>query len=528
MAIINQDGRDVTSETLQAVHKVIQDTKVGPDGSADDLRKATGTVTLANNLVAYDLEAPSKSLYPVLTPLRNRIPRQTKGSGAGLAANWKEVSAISGGTALPFMGWVPEGRRAARMSITTADRSASYVTFGLESDVTFEAQSAAQGFEDELSMAGMRLLQQTMIIEENALLGANYNVALGTPGTIVSSASGSGGTLPGAPTTYSAYVFGLTHEGYLMSDLTNGIKRLVAVTSMDNRGSYNLCGGSSASSANKTQSVTLGQTLFLSVPAIKGAVAYAWYVGTAGNEKLEAITTINSVSFSAPLAGTGQAYSAISDAATDRSYNDGSSNGSQAAAFNGLMYAAWKSSLAYYKALATGTAGTGTALTASGRGTVTEIDTALKYFWDTYRLSPDEIYVSSQELTSIYKLCFVNGSNPFIRFNISPGQSISEFTAGAIIGTYVNPYSLDGGQSIPIRLHPNLASGTIFFWCQNLPAHYQSANVPQVAQVQCRRDYYQIPWPIVTRTNETGVYAEEVLKVYAPFALGTITNIAPA
>lgn len=526
MAIINQDGRDVTSETLQSVHKVIRDTGVGPEGSADDLRKASGTVTLANNLVAYDLEAPSKSLYPVLTPLRNRIPRQTKGSGAGLAANWKEVSAISGGSALPFMGWVPEGRRAARMSITTADRSASYVTFGLESDVTFEAQSAAQGFEDELSMAGMRLLQQTMIIEENALLGANYNVALGTTATPTLSASGSGATLPAA--TYSVRVFALSHEGYLMADLTNGIKRLVAVTSMDNRGTYNLCGGSSAAGAAATQAVTLGQTLHCSIAAIKGAVAYAWYVGTAGNEKLEAITTINSAAFSAPLAGTGQALSAIGDAATDRSYNDGSSNGSQAAAFNGLLYAAWKSTLSYYKALATGTAGTGTPLTASGRGTVTEIDTALKWFWDNYRISPDEIYVSAQELTSIYKLCFVNGSNPFIRFNISPGQSISEFTAGAIIGTYVNPYSLDGGQSIPIRLHPNLASGTIFFWCQNLPAHYQSANVPQVAQVQCRRDYYQIPWPIVTRTNETGVYAEEVLKVYAPFALGTITNIAPA
>lgn len=526
MAIINQDGRDVTSETLQSVHKVIHDTGVGPEGSADDLRKASGTVTLANNLVAYDLEAPSKSLYPVLTPLRNRIPRQTKGSGAGLAANWKEVSAISGGSALPFMGWVPEGRRAARMSITTADRSASYVTFGLESDVTFEAQSAAQGFEDELSMAGMRLLQQTMIIEENALLGANYNVPLGATATPTLSASGSGATLPAA--TYSVRVFALSHEGYLMADLTNGIKRLVAVTSMDNRGTYNLCGGSSAAGAAATQAVTLGQTLFCSIAAIKGAVAYAWYVGTAGNEKLEAITTINSAAFSAPLAGTGQALSAIGDAATDRSYNDGSSNGSQAAAFNGLLYAAWKSTLSYYKALATGTAGIGTPLTASGRGTVTEIDTALKWFWDNYRISPDEIYVSAQELTSIYKLCFVNGSNPFIRFNISPGQSISEFTAGAIIGTYVNPYSLDGGQSIPIRLHPNLASGTIFFWCQNLPAHYQSANVPQVAQVQCRRDYYQIPWPIVTRTNETGVYAEEVLKVYAPFALGTITNIAPA
>lgn len=526
MPLINQDGRDVTAETLQSIHKMIHDTGVGPEGGPEDLRKAAGTVTLANNLVAYDLEAPAKNLYPVQTPLRNRIPRETKSSGAGTAAHWKEVSAIKGGSALPFMGWVPEGRRAPRMEITTADRSASYVTFGLESDVTFEAQSAAAGFEDELAASGIRLLQQTMIIEENALLGANCNVALGTTATPTLSASGSNATLPAA--TYSVRAFALTHEGYLMASITGGIKRLEAVTSMDNRGTYNLCGGSSAAGAAATQAVTLGQTLFASIPAIKGAVAYAWYVGTAGNEKLEAITTINSAAFSEPLLGTGQPLSDITDPTVDRSFNDGSSNGSQAAAFNGLLYAAWKSPLAYYKVMPTGTAGTGTTLTASGRGTVTEIDEVLRSYWDLYKISPDEIYVSAQELTTIYKLCFVNGSNPFIRFNINPGQSVSEFTAGAIIGTYVNPYSLDGGQSIPIRLHPNMAPGTILFWCQDLPAHYQSANVPQVAKVQCRRDYYQIPWPIIARTNETGVYVEEVLKVYAPFALATITNIAPA
>ena len=38
----------------------------------------------------------------------------------------------------------------------------------------------------------------------------------------------------------------------------------------------------------------MGQTLFASVTALQGAVAYAWFVGTAGSETLQAITTINS------------------------------------------------------------------------------------------------------------------------------------------------------------------------------------------------------------------------------------------
>ena len=100
--------------------------------------------------------------------------------------------------------------------------------------------------------------------------------------------------------------------------------------------------------------------------------------------------------------------------------------------------------------------------------------------------------------------------------------------AGQVVGYYFNPFTMNGGQLIPIRLHPNLPPGTIFGWCENLPGYYESANVPVTAEVQCRRDYYQIPWPLITRANETGVYAEEVLVVYAPFALGVITNIADA
>lgn len=517
MRLINADGRDVTAETLLSVQKIVG--QVPLNGSPDDLRKATGTVQLSSGLTAYDLEAPAKNLYPVLTPIRNRIPRSTKASGAGTAANWKEVSAIAGPSGLPAMGWIPEGQRALRMSITTADKSANYVTLGLESDVTFEAQSAGRGFEDVLATAGMRLLQQTMILEEFAILGGNRSVALGATATPTLSASGTGATLPAA--TYSVRVFALTFEGYQMATIAGGIKREVAQTGMDGA-TITLNGGSSAAGAAATQAVTLGQTLFMSVAAIRGAVAYAWYVGTAGAERLEAITTINSHAISAPLLGTGQTLASISgDAGNDRSRN-------ASLAFDGLLYKAFEStSLAYYNALATGTAGTGTVLTASSRGTITQIDAMLKSFWDNYRLSPDEIYVNAQELTNIYTKAFVNGSNPLVRFNIDAGnpQQVT-FAAGQILGWYVNPYSLNGGQFIPIRLHPNMPPGTIMAWCQNLPAYYQSSNVPQVAEVQCRRDYYQIPWPIVTRANATGVYTEEVLKVHAPFALGVIANIA--
>ena len=81
------------------------------------------------------------------------------------------------------------------------------------------------------------------------------------------------------------------------------------------------------------------------------------------------------------------------------------------------------------------------------------------------------------------------------------------------------------GFKIPVMLHPNVPAGTIIAWCENLPAQYQSNQVPNVAEVKTRQDYYQINWTPTTRAQGVGVYAEEVLAVYAPFAIGVLTNI---
>lgn len=502
--LINADGRDVTAETIASLRKVM---------AGGDLAKAE-TVTLGSGLVAYDLEAPAKNLYPVLTPLRNRIPRNVRGAGAGEAVHWKAVNSISAGGVVS-MPWIPEGQRAARMSISTEDKSAAYRTIGLETDVTFEAQSAGAGFEDVMATAGMRLLQQAMMLEEYSILGGNMSVSLGKPGVITTSLkTDANSTLENA--TYYVSVVPLTLEGYLAASLA-GIVQEASITGMDAK-TYTLNGGSGIVSDAVSQATgATSKGIYASVAAIKGAVAYAWYFGKTGAQKLEQITTINSAYFDEVL-GTGQALSSLTGAV------DYSKNASHA--FDGLLYAAFNSPLAYYVALATGTAGTGTPLTSSGRGSITEIDTMLAAFWNNYKLSPDELYVNAQELNNIITKVLYNSSTaPLVRFNLDVNQQSPTMVAGQTVGYYFNPFTVNGGQIIPIRLHPNLPPGTLFAWCQNLPAYYQSANVPQVAEVQCRRDYYQIPWPLHTRANETGVYAEEVLKVYAPFALGVITNI---
>jgi hypothetical protein len=470
-------------------------------------------VTIATGLTFYDLMGPAKNIYPVITPLRNSIPRVRR-ANASDAARWRQVSALSG-SGFDAMGWVPEGQRSGTMSYTTAQKSAAYVTIGEEDYLTFEAEAAAQGLEDEDSMVTLRLLQKLMRKEEIGLLAGNASLSLGTPATPTLSASGSGATLPSA--TYSVIVVALTLEGWKNASLAGGVAATKTITGADGK-TFTLNGGSSNKSTNAIQAVTLGQTLFASVSALQGAVAYAWFAGTAGSETLQAITSLNSVAISAPLASSRQAATVVT---ADSSANPG-------LAYDGLLTQSLNpANLAYVSTLATGTAGTGTTLTASGRGSVVEIDAMLQSMWDNYRISPTVIYVSSQELKNITNKVLGTGTSSLLRFDGagSAGGLPYGVIAGGAIEFYFNPFAANGGTKMPIKVHPDLPPGTLIAYAEHLPEWYQNNEVPNVAEVLTRRDYYRMDWPPRTRSREYGVYAEEVLAVYAPFGLGVITNI---
>ena len=491
-----------TEETLRLTKEALAD---------DALAK---NVTLSTGLSAYDLQAPAKNLFPIVTPLRNALPRVAR-LNPGDAARWRTITSILG-SGYDAMGWVPEGQRTASMSYSAQAQVAPYLTLGEEDTVTFEAEAAAQGFEDLNATATLRLLQKAMRKEETALLGGNASLALGTPAAPSLSASGSGATLPAA--TYSVIVVALSFEGYRNSTLAGGAATTKTINGNDGN-SYALNGGSSMRSANATQAVTLGQTLNAIAPLVNGAVGYAWYVGAAGAETLQTITTINSAAFGAPLLTGQQAATAI---AADYSRNP-------TLAFDGLLTVGFNPvNSAYVQALASGTAGTGTFLTSSGRGSVVEIDNMLVAMWNSYRLSPTALYVNAQEQRNITNKCLTNASGPLIRYNVAAdGDRGGPYgvSASGVVRWYYNPFSVDGGFDIPVKVHPDLPPGTILALCERLPVWYQSNQTPNVAEVLTRRDYYRVDWPLRTRRREFGVYTEETLAVYAPFGVGILTNI---
>lgn len=488
----------------------------------------------------YDLELGAKTLVPVITPLRNKIPR-TSGKG-GIQASWRGITGLNVNT---VGGAVADGIRNAVVTTNTRDFTAAYKQVGLEDNVTFGADLAAQGFDDLKAIAVRNLLWATMIEEEWLTLGGLGTVALATitptPSLAVAAAASPAGSLI-STTTYSVRCAGLTLDGYRRSTVTGGVPGQITFTTADGTAGQTYNAGVMKVSAAATLAATATGIINATVTTVPGAVAYAWfwYAGSAGTglEVLGAITTVPYYSITALATGTQTAasipgYGGVIGGAVDFSQN--------ANAFDGLLSMC---GLASYQPNVTvlgsptapgpwtelvtgavnGTTGvfTPTYLTADNLGGIVEIDAMLKWFWDVYRLSPTDMYVSSQEQTNISKKIATGSStasNARFVFDVKQGM----MAGGYMVKSYMNKYTMSGAKDIPIHLHPNMPPGTILFYTDVLP--YPLSNVSNVLQYRLLRDYYQIEWPLRTRRYEYGVYLHTVLQNYFPPAFAVLSGI---
>jgi hypothetical protein len=481
----------ITQETLDLL-KVIRDQQT--------IEKSWTTGT---GLVNYDLEPAAKILYPVQTPLRNRIPR-LKGQG-DTATRWKDITAINTGR---VAAGVSEGNRNAVIATTVNNRTAAYKGIGLEDNVTFEAQYASEGFDDAKARAVEGLLRSVMIAEEEIIIHGNSGtVALGTPVAPVATLLTAQGALTAQSTV--VYVVALTYDGYKRASVAGGVATTIARTNAD-ASSDTINGGSSQISAASNAVTTTGGNLGVSATctAIKGAYAYAWYIGTnAAGALLHSITTINKQTFLTNPTGTQAANNA--GLAADHSGDALVFDGITTLAFNGAGY--WKSL-------------DGATLTADGAGGIVEIDNALKSFWDTSKVSPNYMLVSAQEAKNITLGVLKGNANP-IYFQTTMGAAgQGNIQGGSLVTSYLNKFAMGGAINLTIMLHPHMAPGMIIFGCDTIP--YPLANIPGPLRVKARQEYYQTEWPLKSRKYEYGVYADELLQMYTSFAFGAIGNIA--
>jgi hypothetical protein len=500
----------ISEETL-ALAKVAQ-------SAPDDLIKAfvqPGTAT--TGLQAYSLEAPSKKLFPILTPLRNLLPRDS--GGFSIQANWKAIVDIN---ATNVRAGVGEGLRGGIIQHTQNEYLAAFRGLGLENNVTFEANYAAKNYEDVKALAVTTTLQALMVQEERTILGGNTSLALGTTPTPTTAAATTGGSIAAA--TYSVICVALGLQAYLdMVGANNGATGQVfnaatslvpgLITRTNAGGGTSAFGGGNARQSAAASQATTGATSTLSatVAAVNGAVGYAWFVGVSGSERLQTVTSINSVLLTS-LVGTGQLASAIPGGAADQS--------TSTLDFDGMLVQAFKpGSGATIITQPNGVAGTGTPLTTDNAGGVIEFEQMFATMYNRYRLSPSVIYVSTQELVNLIRKVISGSGAPLMQL-VSQINDVTQIVAGTRVASYLNKVT---GDVVPVVVHPNIPAGTVLFYTQNVP--YPLSGVPSTARMLLRQDYYQIEWPLTTRRYDYGVYFDGVLQHYAPFSMGIITNI---
>ncbi|NTV01928.1 MAG: hypothetical protein HGB04_03970 [Chlorobiaceae bacterium] len=507
---------DTTDQTLE----LIAQAQANPLGKAFS---QPGSAT--TGLAVYDLEPAIRLMFPVNTPLRNKIPR-LNGKG-GIQANWRIFTSMQAGKTRSA---IEEGKRNAAGAFTEVDYLSKYVGWGEDDSVTWEAGYAAQGFgTDPKVLAAKGTLLRSFIGEEKMIIGGNGTaVALGTPDAPTLALVDSKGTFSDA-TTYSVVVVALTFQAWHDTvGLNNGaiglkpnpatakVPGLVTRTNINGTTTtYN--GGSSIPSGNTILTTKASQAIAATTTAISGAFGYAWYVGSAGAEKLVALTTINSAVITGPAAAGAQLASAL----------PGTDMSKCSIEFDGLIYQAIKSYVSgvggYVHSMPTGTAGTGTGLTSDGADGIVEINDALQTMFDVYGVSPSVMYVSSQEAKNITKKVVTNGGGgaALLRAVVSQGGE-NAINAGFRVTSYLNPFT---GTQIRIETHRSMPAGTILLMAETLD--YPLAEFGEYpARMLMRREYHQVTWAETDRSTQYGTYADGVLQHIAPWAMAVITNIA--
>lgn len=470
----------ITQETIKNVTKAVKD---------QQLNKA---ITLSQGLQGYNLEAPAKQLVPFLSPLRNMIPRKV--SKTGSSTHWKAITAVdAAGKATAI-----EGTRGNGMSYSVEDKVAIYRNISLQDNVTLEAEAAGRNFEDVKALSATNLLLRVMTEEEKIILGGNVS-SLGTVSAPTVTTATTGGSI--AENTYSCKVAALTLVAANRISLNQQVANLVlgvGATDSSNNAISGAYDGVTAASAATSQATTgAASTLTLTATPVKGALAYAWFIGTAaGSETLQIVTTNSAVTLTALVSGGTVAPTA-----------DGSGD---PLSFDGIIPQIISGS-GYYIDKANGQ------LTKASGG-VQELDDLNSYLFNHYKIGPTRYLVSEQLHKDITAAVVAGAGAPTLFVNNTEKNDI---TGNYLVRQYVNKSY--GGQIIKIETHPWLPNGTMVAMCDTVP--YPNANIPSVMEIECGYDYRQIEYAFTSPKYEFEVRTYEALKHYFPAAQAIITNV---
>jgi hypothetical protein len=449
-------------------------------------KNITLTSPLSTGLVPFDLAAPSRLIYPVYSPLRNRIPRVP---GRGTSHRAKILTAISGSqtgqaildVAIPELvssggslnNWPlnlpPAGAQ------TAVDWNIPYKFFGVSESASFLAQFAGAGFEDAYALANFVLMQEALQNEEYQMLEAT-GTAVTAPTISLSLRT------PGSNETA---ISGLTTNLYVRVTATNFFGETTA-TMAHNAPSSQVCDVTITPARGASQ-----YKVYVGTGTADPGASGCYYIGTVGGSKFTVQGAIPTTGTTPPTADTG----------TSSSYR-----------YEGLLsildgHAVTDASV-YPSGFDAGYIGNvGTTLVSS------VVDTALKQLWDlssnSFRANPAELLGEGSDIVNLSQDIKTNTSLNY-RIMIDMDQ-VAGMRGGAAISEYVNPVTR---SSVAITVHPWLRQGVSYLLSYTLPQPF--SNVSNVFENVMVQDLVGIQWPVIDASYRSSAFWYGTFSCYAP------------
>lgn len=490
-------------EKKERLIKAMDAATATPVNDPEILKDVTGNsgMTTAVGLVPYSLEAPALNLWPVVTPLRNAIPRKVIG---GTGHHWKRITAIDTDQGYGFVAEDTSttansvAGRAGFMKISEVDDTIAFKTLGLDNFVTWDARyggnttvNSGMDFRPD-QVARLAALQAVMMREERAILGGNLTqlAAPGAPSKHATQPATGTGSLANS-TAYKFTVSALTLLGY-----RKGSAGGTGATS---------AAGETTAAASTALSTTAGgnagdTSIALTWTAIPGAVAYNVYGGTNGGDGRVFLgtTTTNTFTVNSVTGLTANVPNAANLTADTNGYD-------------GLIKQ-FATKAGYIRSL-DGAAFTGT------KNYIAELDTAFQYQFNTYQLGATRVFLSAADHRKAIDV-ITGSSAPYVRLDAKGGDF--NVTGGLGVSGVLNNYT---NQRVDFEVHPYMPAGTALLWCDNFGQYYPNANIPNPVEMLLAYDYISLDFAVTTLRQEFGTYVKGAPTLRAGFPMGIIYNI---
>lgn len=461
------------------------------------------TSPLSQGFLPYDLIPFVRTIYPVYTPLRNKLPRVP---GQGKYHEGRILSSITG--SLPgglgslqddstsefwggsFASWPNSLPNAG--SQTAYDIQIPYRFFALTEGVSWLAQFSGQGYDDIYGLSSLVLLQEFMLLEEHDLL-ASSSQALATPSAPTGAARSAG-----------------TGEVGLSGVTTDVYAKVTAI---------NFWGQTAASSA-VTISATNGQVIDLTLSPVAGALNYVIYLTTGASPgtyyQFTGINTLPGGTVGAtkftlqgaiPTSGNTAPASDTGTSATTR----------QESLFSVLSGLAYNGGSGPYPNTSAGYYNDNPLSVLN----VALVQTTLQQMYNGstgYLANPSEIIVSANDVVVLANSI---QAESIAAYQLRIQQSeMAGVTAGIAVAGVVNPI----WRTIPeIVVHPYLPQGNCLFMSYTLPQTQNNlGNVVENVMVQ---DYAQIAWPVIDPTFRQSIMRYGTFFFPAPQYCGAIQGL---